>query len=114
MSRIPPKDSFRHSVLRDAVLSNSTQRSYNNSLHNFLQFAQLSERDFIQLSAVTMDELLVSYINQLHRQGGSYHAAVHALHGIVFQRQDLKSMLNESHLCLRGWVRFVSVDLILL
>ena len=97
--------SLARSALRDAALAPATLRVYNHNVEKFLHYTRRSFKQLLIMHAAEVDRLLSGYIEHLHRSSSPYEHAVHAVFGVVYHRPNLRSLLGESRLRLRGWQR---------
>lgn len=91
------------STLRDAALSKSTLRSYNNNLNKFLTHTRLSLSQLTMLRPTLIDQRLSEYIDSQYLAKGSYDYASQTLFGLIHRCPRLRHQLGEARLRLRGW-----------
>jgi integrase len=91
--------------LQDLALAPTSLKSYNKQLSSFLVFSRLSHQQFLSLPGSGLDHRMALFIQHLYDSHSSFAYASQALHGCVYQRQDVKQRMLQSRQCLRGWDR---------
>ena len=96
--------STRRLPLQDLALAAGTRIAYGAQLRNFIAHAGISHERLLTMSARRIDRLLSLFIQHSFDASRPYSYAQHALHAVVYHRQDLKAGgLLVSRQCLRGW-----------
>lgn len=95
----------RRLPLQDLALAPASLTAYNRNLSTFLTHARLPLLQFYTAPAARLDWLLAVFIQHLHDSARPFAYASHALHSVIFHRQELKLRLPTARQCLKGWER---------
>ena len=86
------------------ALASGTRAAYAAQLRSFMEHAGISHEELLTHSARRIDRWLSLFIQHSYDAQRPYSYAQHALHAVVYHRQDLKlGGLLISRQCLRGW-----------
>lgn len=90
--------------LEDSSLAPATFKAYTKQLQNFFTYASLDMTKFYAVPPSILDSMLAHFIQHSYDNEQPFTYASHALHAVIFFRQELKhSGLYRARACIRGW-----------
>ena len=93
----------RRRFLHLRTVTPATARRYAGALAAFARWARRS--GVRAVTAAALDDALVEYVHDLFEDGRGRSAATAAVHGLAWQRPDVRLRLPLAAAALRGWAR---------